>query len=163
MNAVKAIEKAIAATLRQHATLGESTWLRCCQSQREDWETRGAVAARHFPQVYLVAAPEHTESEGTTLATPVAIDVSTLADDDPDCGTRADIYNEVRTVIDGIYDYGYNQSEGNQEFYDTFVASLKEFLPNANYGGMTMDDSTPPFEVDGVQVMSFTISLAWSR
>jgi len=163
MNAVKAIEKAIAATLRAHAELGPDTWLRCCQSQREDWETRGAIAARHFPQVYLVASPEHTESEGTTLATPISIDVCTLADDDPDCSIRADMYDAVRTIIDGIYDYSYNPENGNAEYYNTFIASLGEYLPAANYGGMTMDDSTPPFEVDGVQVMTFTISIAWSR
>jgi hypothetical protein len=163
MNASKALEIAIAQTIRQHAELGSGTLVRPWQSLKED----GAFdpeSDRTFPCVDIrFAAPRYNQDQHTIVCSGQIL-VMTYTEDDKDHEKISIIFGEMHNVLLSIFRD--SMGESNTGYYAEMVAYVAEQYPDAMHiGGVTLTDGTPPIDQQGLNAIGvgFDVHFSYKR
>jgi hypothetical protein len=157
MNAAKAIERALVATIREHATLGEGVVIRTWQSLREDGETS---FARAFPCVDVRCAPPMVDDNGRTLSCVASILCASKVDDDQDHAIVSGAYEAVQEVCDSLY--GQSLGTAGAETA-TFMASIAESDSSMAVGGISFEQGLAPYDEEGVSFIGVNLRIHYSR
>jgi hypothetical protein len=166
MNACKAIELAMKDTLARYAPVGAGVWLCAEQSPTKDadFEER-RKAERYFPQIHISAAPESADDNAWTFSQSLTLMIGTHAADDPFCQTRAEIYDAMRGVVDGLYFQTLDKTIAPREEIKYFEAQFAGYLTGGTIyiGGITLPGGSPPGLVDDVQTIGVEMMFHWSQ
>ena len=162
MNIAKAIEKAIATVIRDHADLPPVVTIRCWQTLRHD-ATWNETEDRTFPMIEIRAAPPQTDDNQSTLAISTSIIVGTQNQDDKDHAVLSDIYGQVQDVLDAMFAAFRNGTSNAQ--MTTFDEAMQEAYDAGrfNFGGFEFGTPLAPFEERGAVMLGITLTTHYSR
>jgi hypothetical protein len=162
MNIAKAIEKAIATVIRDHADLPPGVTIRCWQTLRHD-ATWNETEDRTFPMIEIRAAPPQTDDNQSTLSVQTAIIVGTQNQDDKDHAVVSDIYAQVQEAIDALF-ASFRSGTPNAQSVTFAGAMLEAFdAGRFNFGGFTYGSPLAPFEERGAVMLGIGLTTHYSR
>ena len=161
MNIPKAVERSIASMLRNHAELGADVVLRCWQSLDADslWDKD---EDRKFPMIDIrCSAPRSDDKRNCYVVCSVLC--GTKADDDRNHAVISALYGSVQTVLDGIHG-GYKDIVGNT-YRTEFEALISDELGTgvSSLGGFDFEDSQPPYDDGGVNMIGIGVRVSYGR
>lgn len=167
MNPGKAIEIALAQSIRDNAEIGSSVIIRCWQSLRADgsWTP---LKDRDFPVIDIRCQPQMPdESAESTAICECAILCGTKVDDDKDHALVSSLYESVQGAIDKLFS-GFRGNTTNAPIYTTFSAKVEEVLGTTDaalfaIGGLTMGAPTAPFNDESVNMIGLAVRVHFSR
>lgn len=166
MNACAAIELALRDTIAKYAAVGGGVWLCAEQSQTKDadFEER-RKAERYFPQIHISASPESADDNAWTFSQSVQILIGTHSADDPFGQTRAEMYDQLRAVVDALYLQTLDTTATPREEITFFSAQFSGYLTGGtiHIGGITLPGGSPPGLVGDVQTIGVELMFHWSK
>jgi hypothetical protein len=156
MNVSKAIELAIAETIRKYAELGDSVTIRAWQSLEADgsWKEN---PDRTFPMIDVRCSPPKTDDNQSSRQVECAILCGTKTDDDKSHAFISDMYGAVQGVCDKLFKQfrgGTFTGAGNEEI--EYFISRVEAEAGADkfiFGGFTFGDGLSPSDDNGVNMI----------
>lgn len=161
MNVAKAVEKAIAAVLRNYAELGADVVVRTYRALDFDgsWD---ATKDRQFPLVDVRCAyPVVTEGQCTTYAE-CAIRYATKTDDDPKHAVFCELEDAVVAAIERMFNQFRTKTDGDE--MTQFKADLAADLGgNFEYSGLTWGEGGEPSSGDGINMGTVKIRVNYVR
>jgi len=162
VNIAKAIEKAIATVIRDHADLPPGVTIRCWQTLRHD-ATWNETEDRTFPMIEIRAAPPQTDDNQSTLSVQTAIIIGTQNQDDKDHAVVSDIYGQAQEAIDAMF-ASFRSGTSNAHFV-TFTNAMQEASDAGqfNFGGVTLGSPLAPFEERGAVMLGINLITHYSR
>lgn len=167
MNIAAAYEAALAATLRAYAEIGEDTAIRSWQNLSADpvWRNDPATGDRSLPCIDIRCAPPVPDADVAWNMTATAtVEIRTSVHDDPDHREVSRIYDATQTLFDSLFDQFYGNGGTDGDELAAFKGSLDaEYGAEFPFGGLTYGDSAAPWDDDGVNCISFSFVLHYSR
>ncbi|MFA5423472.1 MAG: hypothetical protein WC374_06395 [Phycisphaerae bacterium] len=167
MNTTKAIELAMAETIREYAEIGEDVTVRAWQSLESDgsWKEN---PDRTFPMIDVRCSPPKTDDNESTLAVECAILLGTKTDDDKSHAIIADMYAAVQGVCDNLFSQ-FRTTTGSTytvdtEIYDFLTSVVANTSATAfQFGGFTFGDGLAPADDGGINMIGITMVIHYSR
>jgi hypothetical protein len=164
MNVAKAIELAMANTIREFAEMGEDVTIRAWQSLEADgsWLEN---PDRVFPMIDVRCGPPQTEETQATLQQECSILMGTKTDDDKSHAALSEMYEAVQGVCDELFSQ-FRSGIFTGEEIAFFLAALEEALEgdaNFNFGGFTFGNGLAPADDNGINMIGITLVVHYSR
>ena len=98
------------------------------------------------------------------------VEIRTSVHDDPDHREVSRIYDATQTLFDSLFDQFYGGTDGDElaAFKGSLDAEFKgsldaEYGAEFPFGGLTYGDSAAPWDDDGVNCISFSFVMHYSR
>jgi len=167
MNVSKAIEIAMAETIRKYAEMGKGVTVRAWQSLASDgsWKEN---PDRTFPMIDVRCSPPKTDDNESTLAVECSVLMGTKTDDDKDHAFISAMYEAVQGVCDNLFSQ-FRNATGSTYTADTEIADfLASVIANVtaagfNFGGFTFGDGLAPADDGGINMIGITMVIHYSR
>jgi len=163
MNTTKAIELALAETIREYAEMGESVTIRAWQSLASDgsWKEN---PDRSFPMIDVRCAPPKADDNQSTLQSEGAILIGTKTDDDKDHAFISAMYEAVQGVCDTLF----SQFRSGVLTGDEIAFFLASVVANTSadafqFGGFTFGDGLAPADDGGINTIGITLIVHYGR
>lgn len=163
MNTPKAIELAMAKTLRKYAQLGEDVLIRAWQSLEADgsWKEN---PDRSFPMIDVRCGPPRTDDNQSTLNVECSILCGTNTDDDKSHAFVSAMYDEAQRVCDLLFSSFRQGSCTDEELAFFLNAVVAEAGANAfQFGGFTFGDGLAPTDEGGINMVGVTMIVHYGR
>jgi len=166
MNTTKAIELAMAETLRKYAQMGADVTIRAWQSLAADgsWKTN---PDRKFPMIDVRCSPPGHDDNESTLQVQCAILMGTNTDDDKSHAFISSMYEAVQDVCDTIfaqYKTGVFTGDDKEELAYFLARVLAETSADAfQFGGLTFGDGLAPADDGGINMIGITMIVHYGR
>ena len=166
MNTTKAIELAMAETLRKYAQMGADVTIRAWQSLAADgsWKTN---PDRKFPMIDVRCSPPGHDDNESTLQVQCAILMGTNTDDDKSHAFISSMYEAVQDVCDTIfaqYKTGVFTGDDKEELAYFLARVLAETSADAfQFGGLTFGDGLAPADDGGINMIGITLIVHYGR
>jgi len=160
VNVSKAIEIAVASSIRENAELGAKTIVRPWQSLNEDWAF-DKTDDRSFPCVDIrFGAPRFDENQ-VTLVCPGVISCFTMAEDDVNHQDVSALFEAVFSVALSIFRDAIGETSAG--LYNEMKASIETDTESAvHIGGISLEDGDPPGEDNGLNVIGIGFAVHFS-
>jgi hypothetical protein len=173
MNVPKAIELAMAETIRKYAEMGEGVTIRAWQSLASDGSWK-KDPDRTFPMIDVRCGPPKTDDNQSTRSVECSILMGTKTDDDKDHAFISDMYEAVQGVCDDLFSQFRTETTnvytGAEISY--FLAGVKND-PNGGaerasaasfeFGGFTFGDGLSPADDGGINMIGITLVIHFGR
>jgi len=163
MNTTKAIELAMAETLRKYAQMGEDVTIRAWQSLPADgsWKEH---PDRKFPMIDVrCSAPGHDDNE-STLQVQCAILMGTNTDDDKSHAFISGMYEAVQDVCDTLFaQYRTGVFTGTELAYFLARVVAETSTDLFQFGGLTFGDGLAPADDGGINTIGITMVVHYGR
>ena len=163
MNTTKAIELAMAETLRKYAQMGAAVTIRAWQSLEADgsWKEN---PDRKFPLIDVrCSPPEHDDNE-STLQVQCAILMGTKTDDDLSHAFISSMYEAVQGVCDTLFAQYKTRVFTGEELAYFLARVVAETSTDAfQFGGLTFGDGLAPADDDGTNMIGITMIVHYGR
>jgi len=167
MNVTKAIELAVAETIRKFAEMGEDVTIRAWQSLASDGSWK-KDPDRKFPLIDVRCSPPKTDDNESTLQVECAILMGTNTDDDKDHAFISAMYEAVQGVCDNLFSQ-FRTTAGDTytadtEIYDFLASVLANTSADAfQFGGFTFGDGLAPADDGGINMIGITLIVHYGR
>ena len=163
MNTTKAIELAMAETLRKYAEMGAAVVVRAWQSLESDgsWDEK---TDREFPMIDVRCSPPAHDDNESTLQVECRIIMGTKTDDDKNHAFISNMYEDVQDVCDTLFaQYRTGVFTGTELAY--FLARVvAETSDDAfQFGGLTFGDGLAPADDGGINMIGITLVVHYGR
>jgi hypothetical protein len=173
MNISKAIELAMAETIRKYAQLGEEITIRAWQSLEADgsWKEN---PDRSFPMIDVRCSPPKTDDNESTQQVECAILFGTKTDDDKSHAFISAMYEAGQGVCDKLFSQfrseNTNVYTGAEISY--FLAGVKNdpvsgekraSAASFEFGGFTFREGLSPSDDNGVNMIGITMIVHFGR
>lgn len=150
--------------MREYASVGPGTVIRAWQSLAEDsrWRyNKTTKSDRVMPCVDIRVAPPTYDASQYTMASEAQITAWTTQDDDPDHATISDMYGELQTIADKLFDQSQSGTDGDEltRFKELVAAGSADIT----FGGISYAEGIAPYGEDGLNAIAFGLSIHWSR
>jgi hypothetical protein len=163
MNVSKAIELAMAETIRKYAQLGEDITIRAWQSLESDgsWKEN---PDRSFPMIDVRCSPPKTDDNESSQQVECAILFGTKTDDDKSHAFVSDMYEAGQGVCDKLF-----KQYRTGVFTDTEIAFfIKKVETEAGtdvftFGGFSFGEGLSPSDESGVNMIGITMIVHFGR
>jgi hypothetical protein len=163
MNVSKAIELAMAETIRKYAQLGEEVTIRAWQSLESDgsWKEN---PDRSFPMIDVRCSPPKTDDNESSQQVECAILFGTKTDDDKSHAFVSKMYEAGQGVCDKLF-----KQYRTGIFTDT---EIKYFINKVEteagtdvftFGGFTFGEGLSPSDDNGVNMIGITMIVHFGR
>lgn len=163
MNVPKAIELAMAETIRANAEMGENVTIRAWQSLASDgsWKKN---PDRSFPMIDVRCSPPQTDDNQSTLRVQCSILMGTKTDDDKSHAFVSDMYEAVQKVCDDMFKV-FRSGTLTTEPFNTFQARVvtEAGADNFQFGGLTFGEGLAPADDDGINMIGITLIVHYGR
>ncbi len=162
MNEARAIELALATTIRQFAEVGPGVSIRPWQSVRFDtaWKPD---QDRRFPCVDIRCAGPVVEDDQSSMVSTATVQVGTRAEDDPDHARISQMYGAVKEVLDALF-VAFMTCDEDSEEYTLFKATLADELPDEfSLGGLSYGDPREPYDENGYNFLTLGFNIHHAR
>jgi len=167
MNVPKAIELAMAETIRKYAEMGEDVTIRAWQSLASDgsWKEN---PDRTFPMIDVRCSPPQTDDNQSTLQVQCSILMGTKTDDDKDHAFISAMYEAVQGACDNMFSQ-FRTTTGLTYTADTEISDfLDSVIVNAGadafqFGGLTFGEGLAPADDGGINMIGITMVIHYSR
>jgi len=166
MNTTKAIELAMAETLRKYARMGAAVTIRAWQSLEADgsWKEN---PDRKFPLIDVRCSPPGHDDNQSTLQVQCAILMGTNTDDDKSHAFIAGMYEAVQGVCDTLFAQfrtGVFTGDGKEEIAYFLARVVAETSADAfQFGGLTFGDGLAPADDNGINMIGITMIVHYGR
>ena len=163
MNTTKAIELAMAETIRKYAQMGEGVTIRAWQSLEADgsWKEN---PDRRFPMIDVRCSPSKTDDNESTLQVECAILMGTNTDDDKSHAFISNMYEAVQGVCDTMFSQ-FRSGVFTGEEIAYFLAKIVEDTSSDafQFGGLTFGDGLAPSDDGGINMIGITMIVHYGR
>ena len=163
MNTTKAIELALAETIRKYSQLGEGVTIRAWQSLESDgsWKEN---PDRTFPMIDVRCSPPRTDDNESTQQVECAILFGTKTDDDKSHAFISAMYEAGQGVCDNLF----SQFRSGVFTGDEIAYFLDNILGNIGadafqFGGLTFGDGLAPADDSGINMIGITLIVHFGR
>lgn len=168
MNEARAIETALAETIRQYGDIGSGVTIRCWQALQNDfaWRYDKTNGDRRFPVIDIRAGFPMFDENQHTMHTAVTIEIATMTQDDRNHAVISSIYTGAKAVIDSLFKQfmsGNHEAEELAYFVEMIKQGLDDFADVFHFGGITLEGGMPPYDEGGILVMPMTINIHHAR
>jgi len=163
MNVAKAIEIALANTLRRFGNLTPDVLVRAWQSLDTDPRWSEDVD-RDFPMVDVRCAPYRVDDNQSTLSNDCAILCGTISKDDQTHAAVSKLHDDVQGVIDRLFSQFRLNADGAELTF--FKAEMLRLMASANrftFGGFTIGDPLAPTDQNGISLIGISLVVHYSR
>ena len=163
MNTTKAIELAMAETLRKYAQMGADVTIRAWQSLAADgsWKTN---PDRKFPMIDVRCSPPGHDDNESTLQVQCAILMGTNTDDDKSHAFISSMYEAVQDVCDTIFaQYKTGVFTGEELAYFLARVVAETSADAFQFGGLTFGDGLAPADDGGINMIGITMIVHYGR
>jgi hypothetical protein len=167
MNTTKAIELAMAETIREYAEIGEDVTVRAWQSLESDgsWKEN---PDRTFPMIDVRCGPPKTDDNQSALQVECSILMGTKTDDDKSHALISEMYEAVQGVCDNLFSQ-FRTTTGSTytadtEIYDFLASVVANTSADAfQFGGFTFGDGLAPADDAGINMIGITLIVHYGR
>jgi len=163
MNTTKAIELAMAETLRKYAQMGAAVTIRAWQSLEADgsWKEN---PDRKFPLIDVRCSPPGHDDNESTLQVQCAILMGTKTDDDPSHAFISSMYEAVQGVCDTLFAQYKTRVFTGEELAYFLARVVAETSTDAfQFGGLTFGDGLAPADDNGINMIGITMIVHYGR
>ena len=163
MNTTKAIELAMAETIRKYATLGATVTVRAWQSLEADgsWKEN---PDRSFPMIDVRCSPPKTDDNESTRQVECAILMGTKTDDDKSHAFISDMYTAVQGLCDTLFSQFRSGTFDGTEIAYFLARVVAETSADAfQFGGLTFGDGLAPADDAGINMIGITLIVHYGR
>ena len=163
MNTTKAIELAMAETLRKYAQMGEDVTIRAWQSLAADgsWKTN---PDRKFPMIDVRCSPPGHDDNESTLQVECRIMMGTNTDDDKSHAFISNMYEDVQDVCDTLFSQYKTGVFTGEELAYFLARVLAETSSDAfQFGGLTFGEGLAPADDGGINMIGITMIVHYGR
>jgi len=163
MNTTKAIELAMAETLRKYAQMGEDVTIRAWQSLEADGSWK-KYPDRKFPMIDVRCAPPRTDDNESTLQVECRIMMGTKTDDDKNHAFISNMYEDVQAVCDTLFaQYKTGIFTGEELAYFLARVVVETSTDAFQFGGLTFGDGLAPVDDSGTNTIGITMIVHYGR
>ena len=163
MNVSKAIELAMAETIRKFAEMGEDVTIRAWQSLEADgsWKEN---PDRSFPMIDVRCSPPRTDDNQSTLQVECAILFGTKTDDDKSHAFISVMYEAGQGVCDNLFSQFRSGTYDGDEI-KFFLDKVDEALESDEFkfGGFTFGEGLSPADDAGINMIGITLIVHYGR
>ena len=166
MNTTKAIELAMAETLRKYVEMGAAVVVRAWQSLESDgsWDEK---TDREFPLIDVRCSPPGHDDNESTLQVQCAILMGTKTDDDKNHAFVSNMYEDVQGVCDTLfaqYKTRVFTGDDKEELAYFLARVVAETSTDAfQFGGLTFGDGLAPADDNGINMIGITMIVHYGR
>ena len=163
MNTTKAIELAMAETLRKYARMGAAVVIRAWQSLEADgsWKEN---PDRKFPLIDVRCSPPGHDDNESTLQVQCAILMGTKTDDDLSHAFISSMYEAVQGVCDTLFAQYKTRVFTGEELAYFLARVVAETSTDAfQFGGLTFGDGLAPADDNGINMIGITMIVHYGR
>jgi len=163
MNTTKAIELAMAETLRKYAQMGAAVTIRAWQSLEADgsWKEN---PDRKFPLIDVRCSPPGHDDNESTLQVQCAILMGTKTDDDLSHAFISSMYEAVQDVCDTLFaQYKTGVFTGDEIAYFLARVVAETSSDAFQFGGLTFGDGLAPADDNGINMIGITMIVHYGR
>jgi len=163
MNTTKAIELAMAETLRKYARMGAAVVIRAWQSLEADgsWKEN---PDRKFPLIDVRCSPPGHDDNESTLQVQCAILMGTKTDDDLSHAFISSMYEAVQDVCDTLFaQYKTGVFTGDEIAYFLARVVAETSSDAFQFGGLTFGDGLAPADDNGINMIGITMIVHYGR
>ena len=163
MNTTKAIELAMAETLRKYAQMGAATTIRAWQSLESDgsWDEK---TDREYPMIDVRCSAPKTDDNESTLQVECRILMGTKTDDDKNHAFISNMYEDVQDVCDTLFSQFRSGAVTGEEIAYFLARVLAETNADAfQFGGLTFGDGLAPADDGGINMIGITMIVHYGR
>jgi len=164
MNIAKAIEIAIAGTIKQYGQIGQNTLVRPWQSlgSQYGFDTQSEDGDRYFPCVDIRCGSAALDEDQSTWTSTAPIIICTKTEDDNDHADASRIYEAVKTVTDSLFKQFRSGVDGDELTY--FKAQLTDRAGSAfHWGGLSYAEGSAPAADDSLNMIDIVLVIYHSR
>jgi len=163
MNVSKAIELAMAETIRKFAEMGEDVTIRAWQSLEADgsWKEN---PDRSFPMIDVRCSPPRTDDNQSTLQVECAILFGTKTDDDKSHAFISAMYEAGQGVCDNLFSQFRSGTYDGDEI-KFFLDKIDEETESDvfKFGGFTFGEGLSPTDDAGINMIGITLIVHYGR
>ena len=163
MNMTKAIELALAETIRKYAELGDGVVVRAWQSLEADgsWKEN---PDRSFPMIDVRCSPPKVEDNQATSIVECAILMGTKTDDDKSHAFISSMYESVQGMCDTLFSQFRSGVYTGDEIAYFLARVIAETSADAfQFGGLTFGDGLAPADDGGINMIGITLIVHYGR
>ena len=163
MNTSKAIELAMAETLRKYAEMGAAVVVRAWQSLEADgsWKEN---PDRKFPLIDVRCSPPGHDDNESTMQVQCAILMGTKTDDDLSHAFISSMYEAVQGVCDTLFAQYKTRVFTGEELAYFLARVVAETSTDAfQFGGLTFGDGLAPADDNGINMIGITMIVHYGR
>jgi len=160
MNEAKAIELALAKTIRQFSEIGQNTLIRPWQSLRSEmlFEPDNIAGDRHFPCIDIRCAHPTLGDDQSTMTTTATIIIATAVSADPDHSSVSAIYQAVKETTDALFKQFRRGIDGDELTMFKTEVQL-DAGPEFHFGGISYGSSSAPYDDSGINVIDIGVTI----
>jgi len=163
MKVAKAIELAMAETIRKYAQLGEAVTIRAWQSLEADGSWK-KYPDRTFPMIDVRCSPPKTDDNETTQQVICAILFGTKTDDDKSHAFVSAMYEAGQGVCDNLFSqFRSGTFTGEEIAYFLAKVITETSSDDFQFGGFTFGDGLSPIDDNGINMIGITLNVHFGR
>ena len=165
MTDAKAIELALAETIRKYAEFGSETTIRAWHNMNFDGglDSNPENGDRNFPLLDIRTTPHSTDDSQSTCFVDATLICATIIDDDRDHQVISAMYEAVQTLADKLFSQFRTGTDGEEITYFNGMIDTHTDNRIATFASMTINDPLPPYEEGGVNMIGFGIRMHYGR
>ena len=163
MNTTKAIELAMAETIRTYAEMGENVTIRAWRSLASDgsWKEN---PDRKFPMIDVRCSTPATDDNESTRQVQCAILMGTKTDDDKSHAFISSMEEAVQGVCDTMFAQFRTGVFTGEELAYFLARVVAETSTDAfQFGGLTFGDGLAPADDNGINMIGITMIVHYGR
>ena len=163
MNMAKAIELAMAETIRKYAQMGEDVTFRAWRSLEADgsWKEN---PDRKFPMIDVRCSVPKTDDNESTRQVECAILMGTNADDDKSHAFISNMEDAVQGVCDTLFlQFRSGVFTGDEIAYFLARVVAETSADAFQFGGLTFGDGLAPADDGGINMIGITLIVHYGR
>jgi len=164
MNEAKAIELAIANTIRQFGEIGQKTLIRPWQSldAQHGFDTQSKDGDRFFPCIDIRCGTAALDEDQSTWTSTAPIIICTKTEDDETHAEASSIYEAVKGVTDSLFKQFRTGVDGDELTF--FKAQLTDHAGTAfHWGGLSYAEGSAPAADDNLNMIDIVLVVYHSR
>lgn len=160
MNVPKAIEMALAGTIRKYAEIGEGVTIRPWQSLAADGSWRSDTD-RVFPMIDVRCAPPKTDDNQAALACECAVLLGTKTDADKNHLIISALYGAVQGLCNSMFaQFRNSTADGSLDYFNAAVLAEASCY---GFGGLTFGEGLAPADDAGINMIGIALNVHYSR
>jgi len=164
MNTPKTTERAIAQTIRQYATeLVTGVTLRPYQClSEESFKTDEAGGTRSYPMIEIKCGSPEIEGNQFGETVSASVRISTDETEDQNHAAISTLFGSVLDLFHTLHRQSLRAAGGDELTYFKSIFT-DEFGAAFNFGGITLQAGTEPYDDDGIAVIDLGLNVHYTR
>jgi len=158
MNIPKAIELALAETIRNYSEVGTGVVVRPWQSISTE-QIIAKEGQREYPMIDIRCGSPATDDQVTRYCEASLI-CGTYAQDDKDHAQISELYEAAQESLDLLHD---QFMAGSGAAYAAFVTYMEAEIEGIHIGGVSFSAGNPPYEDTNANLMAISITVHYSK